>query len=153
MRTRRARSSLAGLALAALLLAASAWWFASPWWTLHRMREAAEARDAKALSAYIDYGALRRSTGRQLDREIGPLGRLVARAAVRPETVRLLFLTGAGPARGERPPARRWSVTRQGLNNFRAAPEDGKTALTFRRDGLSWKLEEVAIGKDQASKN
>jgi hypothetical protein len=154
MRKGRRGSTIAGLALATLLAAAAGWWFGSPWWTLYKMREAAEARDAKALSAYIDFGALRRSTRAQLKDELGPIAGAVATAAIRPETVRLLFLAGAGP-KGDAKPAR-WSVTRHGLDRFRAAPDDarrGKGTLTFRRDGFSWKLEEITIAQEQPEKS
>ncbi|HEX2762325.1 MAG TPA: DUF2939 domain-containing protein, partial [Allosphingosinicella sp.] len=136
----RSTGRLLALACAALLLAAASWWLASPWWTLWRMRAAAEARDAGALSAYIDYGALRRSTRRQLKRKIGPVGGAVAGAAagaaIRAETLRLLFLAGAGPKGGGAKPAQ-WRVTRHGLDGFTAAPapapaEGGKGSLEFR---------------------
>ena len=45
------------VAVAALL--AGGWAFASPWWTLHRLRAAAMARDAASVSAFVDYPALR----------------------------------------------------------------------------------------------
>lgn len=51
------------LARAAALLApfalAAAWYFAAPAYTLSRMKAAAEANDSAALSAYIDFPALR----------------------------------------------------------------------------------------------
>lgn len=40
-------------------LAAAGWTYASPWWTLRAMRDAAQARDAEALGAYVDFPALR----------------------------------------------------------------------------------------------
>lgn len=46
-------------ALAVLLLAAFGWWYASPLWTLHAMRDAATHHDAARLSAYVDYPAVR----------------------------------------------------------------------------------------------
>src|SRR4051794_4658195 len=42
-----------------LAVAAGSWWYASPIWTLHQMREAARSNDAKKLSEYVDYPALR----------------------------------------------------------------------------------------------
>ena len=35
------------------------WFYGSPWWTLHQMRSAAEARDADKLARYVDFPALR----------------------------------------------------------------------------------------------
>jgi hypothetical protein len=53
------RRSIA-LAVALLVaLAFAAWYFASPAYTLSRMKSAAEANDSAALSAYIDFPALR----------------------------------------------------------------------------------------------
>lgn len=40
-------------------LAAAGWLYASPFWTLKAMRDAAEARDAEALAAHVDFPALR----------------------------------------------------------------------------------------------
>jgi hypothetical protein len=53
-------------AAAALLLVAGGWYWGSPWWTLRQMREAAEARDAQALSSYVDFPTLRETTKSQL---------------------------------------------------------------------------------------
>ncbi len=47
------------IALSALLLLAGGWVYGSPLWTLRAMRNAAVAKDAAALSAYVDYDALR----------------------------------------------------------------------------------------------
>lgn len=38
----------------------------SPWWTLHRMRAAIDARDYKAFSSYVDFPSLRASFKSQL---------------------------------------------------------------------------------------
>src|SRR5688500_7539929 len=53
------RSWLIIVAMFALAAAATGWWYASPWWTLREMKEAAEARDAARLSRHIDYPVLR----------------------------------------------------------------------------------------------
>lgn len=47
------------------------WYFASPWLVLHDMRRAAERHDAAALSAHVDFAALRASAKRALDAKIG----------------------------------------------------------------------------------
>ena len=57
-----ARNRILAAAALLLLLAAAGWWFGSPWWTLWRMREAAQAGNSDALAAYIDVPALRAST-------------------------------------------------------------------------------------------
>ena len=167
------------LALAAVLVATvGGWWLGSPYWTLWRMREAAEARDAEALASRVEWPALRESTKRQLrdrleeeSRRGGPggldsigaafAGALIGpavEALVTPETVRTAFLAErssaeGGPKSAAEPEARKaaeFDVVRRGADEFRlrregAAPGEGE--LVFRRHGLSWKLEEIALGK------
>lgn len=54
-------------ALALLLIGAGAgWYFESPAWTLKQMADAANARDAGRLSAYVDYPKLRETTKAQI---------------------------------------------------------------------------------------
>lgn len=75
---------LIALALIAVI-AAGGWYWASPWWTLQSMKNAAEARDVDALSRHVDYPMLRENMKRQLRarmesgvRDSGVLGKLVA---------------------------------------------------------------------------
>ncbi|MFL6844692.1 MAG: DUF2939 domain-containing protein [Allosphingosinicella sp.] len=127
-------------AVAALLLLAGGWWIASPWWTLWRMRDAAEAGDARALAAYIDFPALRASTKRQLP---GPLGRLARPAIdllVTPAGLRLALTKRVDPGEGE------LELDREGLSEFRLR-HDGKPDLVFRRHGLRWRLSEVRLAR------
>ena len=62
--------TVAVAALLAVMLAAAGWWFASPWWTLRQVQRAADARDAAALSAYVDYPALRADVKQQAQRAV-----------------------------------------------------------------------------------
>lgn len=62
----------AGLVVAALAVAT----WASPHWQLYRMYDAVEARDAAALSAYVDFPKLRASVKQELTRRLGPKGPL-----------------------------------------------------------------------------
>jgi hypothetical protein len=106
MRARNGIVVVAGL-LAAL---AAGWWFGSPWWTLREMRAAAAAHDERALSAHVDYPALRASVKQQVmaaygngavseARGLGSLGAALARALagpvidtlVTPDGVRAMF--------------------------------------------------------------
>jgi hypothetical protein len=127
--------------LAALLLIflAAGWWLGSPWWTLWRMREAAQAGDSEALAAYIDFPALRASTREQL----GPIGGRLARPAVdalvSPAALRLALGYGRSAGRGGKPGE--VELVRTGASEFRV--ERGGRDLVFRRHGLSWKLEEI----------
>jgi hypothetical protein len=45
------RGRTIALAAALLVLIGAGWWFGSPWWTLWRINEAAEARDSEAVVA------------------------------------------------------------------------------------------------------
>jgi hypothetical protein len=131
------------IAAAALLLLAGGWWLASPWWTLSRMRDAAEAGDARTLAAYIDFPALRASTKAQLP---GPLGRLARPAVdllVTPAGLRLALMKRPEASEGE------LELVRSGVNEFRLRRE-GKPDLVFRRHGLGWRLSEVWFGRPVA---
>lgn len=142
-------------AAAALLLAllAAGWWFGSPWWTLWRMREAAEAGDSDALAAYVDFPALRASTREQLG--LGPLGGLLAGPAVdalvSPKALKLALGNGKGGGDGRKSgggsgsggKAPEAELVRAGANEFRV--RRGRRDLVFRRHGLGWKLEEVRL--------
>jgi hypothetical protein len=150
------------LALAAallLLLLAGAWWFGSPWWTLWRMREAAEAGDSEALAAYIDFPALRASTREQLGSRLGALGGLIAGpaldAAISPEALRLALGKGrespggggSGAGRGEESQPPDVEISRTGASEFRV--EGRRSDLVFRRHGLGWKLEEIRLSSER----
>ena len=145
--------ALAAAGLLALL--AAGWWFGSPWWTLWRMREAAEAGDSEALAAYIDFPALRASTREQLG--LGPLGGLVAGpaidAAISPEALSVALGKGRGRAAGagggtglrgrdESGPGQ-VDLSRTGASEFRVSGTSSD--LVFRRHGLGWKLEEIRL--------
>src|SRR5687768_4169375 len=133
------------IALAAILLVllAGAWWSGSPWWTLWRMREAAEAGDAEALAGYIDFPALRASTREQLG--LGPVGGLLAAPAVdalvSPEALRLALGNGRASGRGGTPAE--VELTRTGAGEFQV--ERGGRRFVFRRHGLGWKLVEIRL--------
>jgi hypothetical protein len=60
---------LAAGAVGALLVAAATS-FASPWWSLHRLRDAVARHDADAVSAQVDFPALRASVKDQLQASI-----------------------------------------------------------------------------------
>ncbi|MGA9583401.1 MAG: DUF2939 domain-containing protein, partial [Allosphingosinicella sp.] len=131
-----------------------------PWWTLWRMREAAEAGDSEALSAYIDFPALRASTREQLGSRLGPLGNLVAGpaldSAISPEALRLALGSGRGSGsggssgaggasgRGEGSEPPDVDLSRTGASEFRV--KGRRSDLVFRRHGLGWKLEEIRPG-------
>jgi hypothetical protein len=146
---RKARIAIAAALLTAL--AGAGWWFGSPWWTLWRMREAAEAGDARALESYIDFPAVRASTKAQLGPRLGSLGAALARPAVdalvSPAALRLAL---AKP-RKRRAEAGELELIRAGASEFRLHRPDatgGRGDLVFRRRGLGWRLTEVRIAPD-----
>lgn len=150
------KGRITAVAAALLLLLAAGWWFGSPWWTLWRMREAAEAGDARSLARYIDFPALRASTREQLGGRLGPLGGLVAGpaidAAISPEALALALgrgrgSGGAGRSGGESESGgglRDVDLSRDGASEFRVRGR--QSDLVFRRHGLGWKLEEIRLG-------
>lgn len=69
---RKMAALAAGVAVAAFALSA----FASPHWQLYRMLAAVEARDAAALSVYVDFPKLRESVKLQAMRRLGADGPL-----------------------------------------------------------------------------
>jgi hypothetical protein len=54
----------------ALAVLFAAWWFATPYLTLHSIQSAAENKDAHALSQYVDFPALKESMKTNLKRKI-----------------------------------------------------------------------------------
>jgi hypothetical protein len=140
---RKSRSAV--IAVAIILLVSSGWWFGSPWWTLWRMRSAAEAGDAGTLASYIDFPALRASTRAQLRPRLGPLGSALARPAVdalvSPTALRVALVKPRRD-RGEAG----LELIRSGVGEFRLH-RDGGRDLVFRRHGLSWKLSEVRLAR------
>jgi hypothetical protein len=135
--------TLAGVAAVLLVLLAAGWWFGSPWWTLWRIREAARARDAEAIAAYIDFPALRASTLEQLGPRFGPLKSRLARPAIEalvsPPGLRLIL---GNDRRGGGEPEK-VELVRTGTGEFRVKRED--IDFVFRRHGLGWKLEEIRL--------
>lgn len=158
--------------LLALVLALGAgWYFGSPWWTLRQMRAAAEAGDAAALSAHVDYPAVRESIKGQLKQRFGAsrglphLGRLggmlaggladaAVEAAVSPAGLDAIFSVPAGSAIPRAPfglRAPEMNLRYEGPNQFRlVSPHPGGGALVFRRHGIGWKLAGVTIPENQA---
>jgi hypothetical protein len=158
-----------GAALAAALVG---WYFASPWWTLSQMRDAAKAGDAAAFSAHVDYEALRADVKADLAADLGAgddgpgaaLGRAFANAIagaavnalVSPEGLALAFAgRDAASAREAQVPGLKVEeepvVNRTGLGSFRVE-EKGKpgVGLVFERRGLGWKLVGLDLPKGGA---
>ncbi|MET0245806.1 MAG: DUF2939 domain-containing protein [Sphingomonas sp.] len=152
--------------VATLLLLAGGWYFGSPWLTLYQIRNAAQARDAAALSGHIDYEALRDDVRRQLrDRlraegvtrgrlgeslVVGAIADGVADAVVRPEGLEAIFAAEAASRDTPfRMRAADMKMRRDGFDQFRLVKRDGQGGeLVFRRHGLGWKLAAVKLPAD-----
>lgn len=155
---------VAGIAVAALL--AGGWAFASPWWTLHRLRAAALARDAAAVSAFVDFPALRddlqadmtvamaTEAGKAGDDPMQALGMGIGVMMVGGLIERFVSPTGVALLlSGERtevfdPKAvGDFEIVRDGFSRFRlrSATEPGKAAVVFTRSGLGWAITGVDL--------
>lgn len=162
-----------------LAVLVGAWWFASPWWTLKEMRDAGKAGDAAAISAYIDYPALRDDMKAEMRgameaeaarRGMPGLGDAGAQflsqmiepaidAMITPEAMEDVF-SSAETAQGMPLPAfggeEMPDIERKSLNRFVARPQpqpgqDGPMGgIEFARDGLGWKMVGIDLPEDAA---
>lgn len=164
---------VSGAVAAAILLAVSA--FASPWWSLYSLRAAVERHDAEAVSAHVDFPALRDSLKGQLmtamqqavrgdDNLFARLGAAMAAAALGPvvdamvspagvmamlETGKVKLAKPSAPAEAEADTERRpdWSLHYRGWNGIAAESDAPRSArFIFRREGLwGWKLAAIEL--------
>lgn len=157
------------IALAVLLMVAGGGWlWGSPYWTLLQMKKAADARDLAALSARIDYPAVRADVKTQLRERLGHaegsaldrLGAAIAErladpvvdAAVTPEGMRALFASAA-VARAARPSLTsadpsEMRVRRDALGRFTLTSANGSgPEVVFELQGLSWRVTAVRLPK------
>jgi hypothetical protein len=177
-RLANAKTRVAAITSAALIIAAGAtWYLASPDWTLHQMRAAADANDPDALNSYIDYPALREDLEAEIKGRLmaeatkdksgfGPLGLAIGTAMTGPLVDRLVTpagmraalmakrdqaLTRAAPqaASALRVPADP-VIVRRGFSEFLvASKQQPGSGLVFKRHGLSWKLSGVDLPPDR----
>ena len=153
-------------ALGLLVLLAGGWLWGSPYLTLAELKRAADARDLAAISARIDYPAVRANLKTQLHKRLdraqgSPLDRLgaavaerfadpVVDAAITPEGMRALFASAAvadaaRPGGGSgKPGAMR--VRRDALGRFALTPSNGAgPELVFELQGLTWRVTAVRL--------
>lgn len=154
---------------AVALIAIGGWLWASPYWTVSTLKQAADARDLATISAHVDYPAVRTSLKGQLrDRVIRPrsgsaieaLGaQLVQRFSeplvdtlVTPEGLQAVFERRPtdDTARPKRIVLRAddMRMRRTGLTSFVLQRGDDGGALVFRLEGIGWKLTEVQLPAD-----
>jgi Protein of unknown function (DUF2939) len=145
---------------------AAGWLYASPMWTLRAMRDAAIAKDSKALAGYVDFEALRSDVKAKakakLDLEskkdsggLGPLGSLLGSAMIEPMVNAVVSPAGiaalmageaklgsGGTASTPKDPGDNIEIERSGLSTFRVHKKnEGKGGgMVFTRSGFGWKL-------------
>jgi hypothetical protein len=168
---KRTRALTAGAAGALLVVAATS--FASPWWTLHRLRSAVARHDAEGVAAQVDFPALRDSVKSQLlgsiardadNNAFAAIGRAFARAVADPLVDAIVSPAGVAamvehgkvaigkPTHEPQTPAAepprekpRYALHYRGWSRFAVTAEDGGS-FVFRRDGLwSWKLAGIEL--------
>jgi hypothetical protein len=147
--------------VAALVLIAlpPAWYWGSPWWTLWRMREAARSGDVVRLASYVDFARLAAGARANRKSALSSLVRMVRSDS--PERREFLanakrsLVRDSGPGFADLQP---WLsevtdhayVRHKGLSGFelryRDASENDGPVLTFRREGLGWRLVGVRFG-------
>ena len=155
------------IALAILLVvAAGGWLWGSPYLTLLQLKKAADARDLTAISARIDYPAVREDLKTQLRERLGDdkgsaldrLGAAVAKrfadpvvdAAITPEGMRALFASAA-VAQAARPSLAsakpgEMRVRRDGLGQFSLTTANGAgPEVVFELQGLTWRVTAVRL--------
>jgi hypothetical protein len=170
----RNRALIAGAVGALLVVAATS--FASPWWTLNRLRAAVDRHDAEGVSAQVDFPALRDSVKSQLlgsiARDAGTnafaaIGQAFARAVADPLVDAIVSPAGvaamvehgkvsigkptqdAGTPAAEPPRDKpHYALHYRGWSHFAVTAEDGGS-FVFRRDGLwSWKLAGIELPRN-----
>ena len=161
-------SKKGGIAVAIIVLLAAAWLTFSPYWTLSRMKAAAEANDAAALNGYIDYPALRENlksdmaamaSAETVRRGGNPAQAAMAMAFIGPMIdayVQPATMTGmltGRAAKGPAPKARITGddveVTRDSLKRFTVKSADMRAGkgggAVFEMRGLGWVMTRIAL--------
>jgi hypothetical protein len=162
------------IGMVAIAAVGGGWYYGSPLWTLKSMRDAAVAKDAKSLSAYVDFPALRADVKSDLkaqmgavkaDDSLGGLGAMFTNALsdkmidglVTPETLGAMMTMGKGASaltgsqgadKAGKDKEPDYEIIR-GLSEFRVRPKDKSgseiPAMVFTRSGISWKLSGIDL--------
>jgi hypothetical protein len=165
------KAVLAGVA--AVVIAAGAWYWLSPGLAMQGLKEAALAGDKDELRERVDVPAIRESLKSQMrammvsemakekDNPFGVLGMAFAGAIIdpmidgiiSPDGIKAMVENGRmkDPAKPASEPAEgkevEWVIDRRGLDRFTAHPvtEPGEKVptLVFKRDGLDWDLVDI----------
>lgn len=156
-------------AAAASAMAFGVWACASPLWAARGLQSAILARDPTAVSAYLDFEALRKNLkaqfaarlvadnlGSQFSNPEYAAARLRSMTAmvdsmITPQAVSLAMERSANlpPESGMTRPFDRSSVHRESFDRFKVSIDPADTlALRFERRGLSWQLVDVKLPYD-----
>jgi len=174
----KSKARIAALAPPVLIIAAGVtWYLASPGWTLHQMKAAADANDPDALDSYIDYPALREdlkaeiagqmmAEARKDKSDLGSLALAIGNALAGPLVDRLVTPAGMRAAlMAKRDQAQIKAapqatsalhipddpvIVRHGFSEFLVASKQHPNGgLVFKRHGLSWKLSGVDLSPER----
>jgi hypothetical protein len=172
----RRRRIVCVAALALLIGLPVGWYYASPWWTLWRIRQAARAGDLATLQTYVDFpriAATEKAQAKRLwssvletplrdsenTRRFVALARRkladIARGSVESPGDLHRWLSGLEIGRAVLGPLARQRgdpcVIHHGLSGFDLRYGEGNSEneplLTFRREGLGWRLAAVRWGQ------
>lgn len=152
-----------------LALLAGGWAWGSPYLTLFQLKRAADARDLEAISARVDFPAVRRSLkselrtrlGRGDNAGLGALGAAIAErlsdpivdTIVTPEGMRTVFASASVAQASQPRPletnARQMHVRRETFGRFALTPDSGRgPELVFELRGFRWMVTGVRLPAD-----
>lgn len=147
---------------AVLALLAGGWWYASPYWALDGLRDAALAGDVEGLEDHVDFPALREDLKEQVqanmdeairsqggaDEPLGQLGAMMARGMVDPLVDRMVtpegvagmvaLGNGAAPALGS---------ARGAGGLAKAPPPPGETVAPQAGEEVDWDIKREGLGR------
>jgi Protein of unknown function (DUF2939) len=159
---------------ALIIVMGASWYFGSPRWTLHQMKEAAAHGDAETFGSYIDFVNLRTSLKDQMRAKLvkdmaaeknsgfAALGSMMALGMVdtmidgfvNPSSLQVMFANQQTVENKDEPQSGLMSlkaddmvIERHGLSDFRLVNTKDPSAgkIIFKRDGLSWKMSAIDI--------
>lgn len=173
------KAILAGVA--AIVVAAGAWYWLSPGLAMQGLKTAALAGDREELKERVDFPAIRESLKSQMrammvaemakekDNPFAAVGMAFAGAIVdpmidsiiSPEGIKVMVESGKVNEPGKTAATQtqgkdaEWEIERRGLDRFVARPKvkpgDNAPSLIFKRDGLGWDLVDVEAPTNPSS--
>ncbi|MBY0238196.1 MAG: DUF2939 domain-containing protein [Burkholderiaceae bacterium] len=132
------------LAIPAIVLAAGAWLYATPYLAVNGMRSAAQARDAQRLSGYIDFATVKENlkgtlnakiTGnaRASDNPLAAMGAALGAMLINPMVDRLVTPQAIAEIMKGNPPA----LTGNGHGQGGGAPAEARAETTLGYEGMN----------------